>query len=167
VSADAGYPYFAEVRINVGAGRVGQFGFDAGVGARTNLARNEIGLGVRMTLFDKDPFSAGVFGDLWWGSKLLDDSKRNGVTFNAGVLASRSRCRTSRSPAGCTPTCGAIATALSFAAGRSTATDRGAARATARVVDGEFEPLPPRTRPGWRPDWETWMQMFSREEVST
>jgi len=88
VSADAGYPYFAEVRINVGAGRVGQFGFDAGVGARTMLARNEIGLGVRLTLVDKDPFSAGVFGDLWWGSKLLDDSKRNGVTFNTGLLAS-------------------------------------------------------------------------------
>jgi hypothetical protein len=89
VAADAGYPYFAEVRINVGAGRIGsQFGFDAGVGARTNLARNEIGLGVRMTLLDRDPFSAGVFGDLWWGSKLLDDSKRNGVTFNTGVLVS-------------------------------------------------------------------------------
>jgi hypothetical protein len=88
VSADAGYPYFAEVRINVGAGRVGQFGFDAGVAARTNLARNEIGLGVRLMLVDQDPFSAGAFADLWWGSKLLDDSKRNGVTFNAGALAS-------------------------------------------------------------------------------
>jgi hypothetical protein len=89
VSADAGYPYFANIRINVGAGRIGkQFGFDAGVGVRSNLARNEIGLGVRMTLVDQDPFSAGVFGDLWWGSKLLDDSRRNGVTFDAGVLAS-------------------------------------------------------------------------------
>lgn len=89
VAADAGYPYFAEVRINVGAGRIGkQFGFDAGVGARTMLARNEIGIGVRMTLFDQDPFSAGVFGDLWWGSKLIDDSRRNGVTFNTGVLFS-------------------------------------------------------------------------------
>jgi len=89
VAADAGYPYFAEVRINVGAGRIGkQFGFDAGVGARTNLARNEIGIGVRMTLFDRDPFSAGVFGDLWWGSKLIDDSRRNGVTFNTGLLVS-------------------------------------------------------------------------------
>jgi len=89
VAADAGYPYFAEVRINVGAGRIGkQFGFDAGVGARTMLARNEIGIGVRMTLFDQDPFSAGVFGDLWWGSKLIDDSRRNGVTFNTGVLVS-------------------------------------------------------------------------------
>lgn len=88
VSADAGYPYFANIRINVGAGRVGQFGFDAGVGVRSNLARNEIGMGVRLMLFDRDPFSAAVFGDLWWGSKLLDDSRRNGVTFDAGALAS-------------------------------------------------------------------------------
>jgi hypothetical protein len=88
VSADVGYPYFAEIRINVGAGRVGQFGLDAGVGVRSNLARNEIGLGVRLTLFDRDPFTVGAFGDLWWGSKLLDDSKRNGVTFNGGLLAS-------------------------------------------------------------------------------
>jgi hypothetical protein len=88
VAADVGYPYFANIRINVGAGRVGQFGFDAGVGVRSNLARNEIGLGVRFTMVDRDPFTVGVFGDLWWGSKLLDDSRRNGVTFDAGALAS-------------------------------------------------------------------------------
>ena len=89
VSADAGYPYYGTIRINVGAGRVGkQFGFDAGVGARTFLARNEIGLGVRFTLYDRDPFSLGVFGDLWWGSRLLDDSKRNGVTFDTGIMGS-------------------------------------------------------------------------------
>jgi hypothetical protein len=88
VSADVGYPYFGEIRINVGAGRLKNFGFDAGVGARTMLARNEIGLGIRLMLVNNEPFSAGVFGDLWWGSKLLDDSRRNGVTFNTGVLAS-------------------------------------------------------------------------------
>jgi hypothetical protein len=52
------------------------------------LARNEIGLGGRMTLVDAEPFSAAAFTNLWWGSKLLDDSKRNGVTWEVGGLAS-------------------------------------------------------------------------------
>jgi hypothetical protein len=62
--------------------------FDATVGVRTMLARSELGLGGRMTLIDNEPFSAGVFTNLWWGSKLLDDSKRNGVTWDAGGLVS-------------------------------------------------------------------------------
>ena len=37
---------------------------------------------------DQDPFSAGVFSTIWWGSKLLDDSGRNGVTWDAGGLVS-------------------------------------------------------------------------------
>jgi hypothetical protein len=41
-----------------------------------------------MMLADRNPFSAGVFTNLWWGSKLFDDSQRNGVTFEAGALAS-------------------------------------------------------------------------------
>jgi hypothetical protein len=83
-----GYPYFLETRINVGAGKVGDFGFDAGVGVRTMGSRSELGMGVRFMLVDSDPFSAGAFGDLWWGSRLIDDSKRNGLTFNAGAVAS-------------------------------------------------------------------------------
>ena len=100
-------------RINVGAGKIAKkFGFDAGVGVRTMLARNELGLGGRMMLADADPFSAGVFTDLWWGSKLLDDSapqrrhlgrRRRGVADRAVA--------TSRSPAASTSTSGAIATA--------------------------------------------------------
>jgi hypothetical protein len=39
-------------------------------------------------LIDQDPFSAGAFTNLWWGSKLIDDSKRNGVTWDVGALAS-------------------------------------------------------------------------------
>jgi hypothetical protein len=39
-------------------------------------------------LVDDEPFSAGAFTNLWWGSKLLDDSKRNGVTWDVGGLAS-------------------------------------------------------------------------------
>jgi hypothetical protein len=85
----AGYPYFLEAKINVGAGKIAKkFGFDAGVGVRTMLARNELGLGGRAMLADQDPFSAGIFTDLWWGSKLLDDSRRNGFTWDVGLAAS-------------------------------------------------------------------------------
>lgn len=89
VDFSAGYPYFLTSRINVGAGKIAKkFGFDAGVGVRTMLARNELGLGGRMMLADADPFSAGVFTDIWWGSKLLDDSRRNGFTWDVGAAAS-------------------------------------------------------------------------------
>jgi hypothetical protein len=85
----AGYPYFLNARINVGAGKIAkQFGFDAGVGVRSMFARNELGIGGRMMLADAEPFSAGVFTDIWWGSKLLDDSRRNGFTWDAGAVAS-------------------------------------------------------------------------------
>jgi PEGA domain len=83
-----GYPYYLEGRINVGAGHIKQFGFDAGVGVRTLFARSELGLGVRLQLLDQNPFSFGAFTDLWWGSSLLDDTKRNGVTWNVGAVAS-------------------------------------------------------------------------------
>jgi hypothetical protein len=83
-----GYPYFGEIRVNVGAGQVGGFGFDAGVSTRSFGARSELGLGLRFQLVDADPFHAGVFTDLWWGSKLLDNSKRNGLTGNLGLAAS-------------------------------------------------------------------------------
>jgi hypothetical protein len=89
VDFDAGYPYFVNARITVGAGKVAkQFGFDATVGVRTMLARSELGLGGRMMLVDASPFSAALFSNLWFGSKLLDDSQRNGVTFDAGLIAS-------------------------------------------------------------------------------
>ncbi len=89
VDLSAGYPYYVNARINVGAGKLAKkFGFDAGVGVRTMLARNELGLGARAMLADANPFSAGVFSDIWWGSKLLDDSRRNGFTWDVGVAAS-------------------------------------------------------------------------------
>jgi len=89
VDLDVGYPYFINGRITVGAGRINKlFGFDATVGLRTMLARSEIGLGGRMTFVDDEPFSAAAFTNLWWGSKLLDDSKRNGVTWDVGGLVS-------------------------------------------------------------------------------
>ena len=89
VDIDAGYPYFVSARISVGAGRLAKrFGFDASVAVRTMLARSELGLGVRAMLHNANPFSAGVFSNLSWGSKLFDDSFRNGVTFEAGAIAS-------------------------------------------------------------------------------
>jgi len=85
----AGYPYFLEARINVGAGTINKkVGFDAGVGVRTMLARSELGLGGRFMMVNADPFTAGAFTNVWWGSKLFDDSKRNGLTWDAGLLAS-------------------------------------------------------------------------------
>jgi hypothetical protein len=89
VDFDAGYPYYANGRITVGAGQIaGQFSLDATVAARTMLARTELGLGGRMTVFDNNPLSLAVFTNLWWGSKLVDDSKRNGLTFDAGGVIS-------------------------------------------------------------------------------
>jgi hypothetical protein len=85
----AGYPYYFEGRVTVGAGKIAkQFGFDATVGVRSLLARTEIGIGARAMLADAEPFSAGAFSELWWGSKLLDNSSRNGLTWNVGGVAS-------------------------------------------------------------------------------
>ena len=64
------------------------FGFDASVAVRSMFARTELGLGGRMTVVDNEPFSAAAFTNLWWGSKLLDDSKRNGVTWDLGGIVS-------------------------------------------------------------------------------
>lgn len=89
VDFDAGYPYFLNGRITVGAGRLAKkYGFDATVAVRTMFARSDLGIGARMMVADASPFSAALFANGWWGSKLFDDSQRNGVTFEGGVLAS-------------------------------------------------------------------------------
>jgi hypothetical protein len=89
VDLSVGYPYFAEGRVTVGAGKIAkQFGFDATVGVRSMLARTELGLGARMMLADNEPFAAAAFTNIWYGSKLLDNSQRNGVTWDVGLLAS-------------------------------------------------------------------------------
>ncbi|MBA3541450.1 MAG: PEGA domain-containing protein [Deltaproteobacteria bacterium] len=88
VDFSAGYPYYLDGRVTVGAGNVGNFGFDANVSARTMLARTELGLGVRLMLVDQEPFSGGAFGQVYFGSKLLDDSGRNGVSLDAGIQGS-------------------------------------------------------------------------------
>ena len=89
VDFDAGYPYYAGIRITVGAGRLTkQWGFDATVAARTMFSRNELGLGMRMMVANQNPFSAALFSNFYFGSSLLDNTMRNGVTFEAGALAS-------------------------------------------------------------------------------
>lgn len=89
VDFDAGYPYYAGLRITVGAGRITRdWGFDATVSVRTMFARNELGIGARMMVANREPFAAALFSSFHFGSTLLDNSQRNGVTFDAGVLAS-------------------------------------------------------------------------------
>ena len=89
VDFSVGYPYYFEGRVNVGAFKIAhKFGFDAGVAVRTMFARTELGLGTRFELADAEPFSAGAFTNIYYGSKLLDNSQRNGFTWDVGVLAS-------------------------------------------------------------------------------
>ena len=89
VDMGIGYPYYLHGRVSVGAGKIGNKDpFDAGVAVRTMFARTELGLGARLTLVDNDPFSAGVFTDIYYGSKLLDNSQRNGFTWDVGGAAS-------------------------------------------------------------------------------
>ena len=84
VDFSAGYPYYLDGRINVGAGRIAhKFGFDAGVGVRTMLARKEIGLGGRAMLADDEPFSAGVFTRPLLGQQAARRLGRNGFTWDA------------------------------------------------------------------------------------
>ncbi len=89
IDFDVGYPYFLNTKITVGAGRVaGGLGVDANVSARTMLARSELGIGGRLLFANQNPFAAAAFTQLWYGSKLVDDSGRNGVTWDVGALAS-------------------------------------------------------------------------------
>ena len=89
VDLSVGYPYYTEGRVSVGAGKIAKkFGFDASVSVRSMLARTELGVGGRAMLADAEPFSAGVFTNIYWGSKLLDNSQRNGFTWDVGAVAS-------------------------------------------------------------------------------
>lgn len=83
-----GFPWYLEGRLNVGVGKVKNFGLDAGIGARTLGTRTEIGFGARLQLLDHSPFALGAFTDLWMGSTVFDNSARNGVSWNVGGIAS-------------------------------------------------------------------------------
>ena len=41
-----------------------------------------------MQVANQDPFAAALFTNMYWGSKLLDDSDRSGFTWDFGALAS-------------------------------------------------------------------------------
>jgi hypothetical protein len=84
----AGYPYYVDGQITVGAGKIGNVAFDAGVLARSFVARTELGGKVRFTLVDRDPFSMALFGHVGFGSNLIDDSARNSVFGDVGGLLS-------------------------------------------------------------------------------
>lgn len=88
VDIAGGYPYFADGQITVGAGKIGGFGFDAGVFFRSFVARTELGAKLRLTLADKEPFSFALFTAIGGGSNFLDDSGRNTFILNAGALGS-------------------------------------------------------------------------------
>jgi hypothetical protein len=88
IDLSGGFPYFADVRVTVGAGKMFARGFDANVFVRTIGTRTDLGLGARFMLVHNEPFSAGAFANFSWGAKLFDDSKQNGATFQAGGVAS-------------------------------------------------------------------------------
>jgi hypothetical protein len=52
------------------------------------FARTEIGVGARAMLADNGQFSGGAFTAAYYGSKLLDNSGRNGLTWDVGLLGS-------------------------------------------------------------------------------
>jgi hypothetical protein len=84
-----GYPYFFDGRITVGVGDIkGRFGLDAGVLFRTFLSRTELGVTGRLTLFDRQPISFGVWGNIGGGSNFVDESGRNTFFLDGGAAAS-------------------------------------------------------------------------------
>jgi hypothetical protein len=88
IDASLGYPYYLDGSITVGAGRLWNFGFDAGVMFRSFFSRSELGMRARLMLADVDPFSFGVFTTMGGGSNFFDDSGRNTFFMNAGLAAS-------------------------------------------------------------------------------
>jgi hypothetical protein len=83
-----GYPYFVEGQFTVGAAKIKDFGFDAGVLFRSFGSRTELGVKARLTFFEQEPFSFGAFGVLGGGSNFVDDSGRNTIFGQAGILGS-------------------------------------------------------------------------------
>lgn len=88
VDLAAGYPYYLDGSISVGAGKLSGFAFDAGVFLRTYLSRTELGAKARLTLADKAPFSAALFFMVGGGSNFYDESGRNNFLFDVGLLGS-------------------------------------------------------------------------------
>ncbi len=85
-----GYPYYLDVRFNVGAGKLAGKNFDAGAFFRSFFSRSELGITGRLNLADRDPFSLGVFATVGGGSNFFDDSGRNSFLLDTGLAASLS-----------------------------------------------------------------------------
>jgi hypothetical protein len=83
-----GYPYFVEGQFTVGAAKVKDFGFDAGVLFRSFGSRTELGVKTRLTFFEQTPFSFGVFALAGGGSNFVDSSGRNTLFLQTGALGS-------------------------------------------------------------------------------
>ncbi|MCP4443871.1 MAG: PEGA domain-containing protein [Myxococcales bacterium] len=84
----SGYPYYLNAGITVGAGKIGGFGFDAGVDFRSYFSRTDFALKGRLTFHDQNPFSVGVFGVFGGGTDLLGNSERGSFFADLGVQAS-------------------------------------------------------------------------------
>jgi hypothetical protein len=83
-----GYPYFLEGQVTVGAGKMSNLGFDAGVFLRTFFSRTEIGLKARLNLAEQNPFSFALFTMVGGGTNLFDNSGRNNFLWNIGAVGS-------------------------------------------------------------------------------
>jgi len=82
----AGYPYFFEGRLSVGAIDNKAFGLDASVVARAiYFNQYELGVAARLRLVDKMPFALAGFGEVGGGD---GRNGRNTFYFNAGGIAS-------------------------------------------------------------------------------
>ena len=65
--ASLGYPYIAQVMAHTGIRDTEQYGWDVGFGFRTLLTTWEFLLGSRFRLYDRQPFSFGLFGQIGGG----------------------------------------------------------------------------------------------------
>lgn len=89
VDLNTGFPYYGGLRVTVGAGRLTKdFGFDATVGVQSLLARTDLLFGARMMVANRYPFAAALFSNFAFGASIQDNTKRNGVTWDIGAIAS-------------------------------------------------------------------------------
>ena len=89
IDVGVGYPYYLQGAITVGAGEIAnRFGFDAGVLFRSYFSKSELAVKARLTLFDRAPFSAGLFGAIGGGTTLFDSSDRLNFFADAGAAVS-------------------------------------------------------------------------------
>jgi len=87
VDLSGGYPHMLEVRFIIGAGRIGKFGLDAGIAARTFFSRTDIWIPLRLQLVDASPLTIGVFSNVGTGNR-FNRSYRNSYFMDAGALIS-------------------------------------------------------------------------------